>query len=161
MADRCRYLLAIAVAACAGASDVGGPPCPPTPTTEVVHREAHAVFRGLVVDLKDTTALNTRTGDREPALAAAIRAEAGWKGFADTIAVILTAAPPSPQANRGVRFRRGQRYLVYATGTSAHLRASACLRTRPLVDAGEDTLVLGPPRWRRDRPRSPTDDGGA
>jgi hypothetical protein len=141
------------LASCAGSGGAAGEACPSLPTPAAAAREAVALFRGTVLELKDTTTLDTRTGAREPALAAALRAEAGWKGFADTVAVVLTPAPPSPQAARGVRFRAGERYLVYATGTSAHLRASACLRTRPLAEAGEDALALGPPRWRRDRPR--------
>lgn len=139
------------VAACGPSGDAAGCHCPATPSPARAAREALAVFRGTVIDLKDTTMLDTRNGVREPAIAAAIRAEAGWKGFADTVAVVLTPAPPSPQAGCGVRFRSGERYLVYARGTSAHLRTNACRRTRPLTEAGEDTLALGPPRWRRDR----------
>lgn len=150
LAALARAAAPLALAAACASGD-GSCECPAAVTPAIAAREAQAVFRGPVIDLKDTSVINTRSRAREPALAAAIRAEAGWKGFADTVAVVLTPAAASPRAGCGVRFRIGERYLVYANGTSAHLRTSTCLRTRPLSEAGEDTLALGAPGWRRHR----------
>jgi hypothetical protein len=95
--------------------------------------EAAVVFSGQVVELDDFTVK--------------FKVEQVWKGAPAEEMVMSTGAG---KADRGeiiisdcaYRFRRGEKYLVYAYGSGEKLQTHKCTRTADLGSAGEDVLML-------------------
>jgi hypothetical protein len=109
-----------------------GSECEPPGSASVELHRATAVFAGEVVtqefrELKDE-ASRERLG--EGALVTRFKVE-----------IFTTAAQEGAEIHtlpEDVRFRVGQKYLVYAFGPAEELRTRRCSRTRGLKDAGED-----------------------
>jgi hypothetical protein len=121
-----------------------GSECEPPGSASVELHRATAVFAGEVVtqefrELKDE-ASRERLG--EGALVTRFKVERWWKGGeAKEVEVFTTAAQEGAEIHtlpEDVRFRVGQKYLVYAFGPAEELRTRRCSRTRGLKDAGED-----------------------
>jgi hypothetical protein len=113
--------------------------CAYQPDPKKALEEAHVVFSGKVLDIKQGV-----YGWRN---AVRLHVEKGWKGVDQTEIIVLTNAGGSPSC--GFNFQVGKLYLVYAylsneTGTE-QFHTSTCSRTVSLSSAQSDLEQLGQP----------------
>lgn len=112
---------------------------------------AAAVFSGRVIELDDFTVK--------------FKVERVWKGAPAEEIVMSTGAGKADggqiiTATCAYRFRRGEKYLVYAYGSGEKLQTYKCTRTRDLGGAGEDTGVLEKLSPRKKQPKASAATGG-
>ncbi len=97
---------------------------------ETDYKNSTAVFSGEVIEItRDEAAMEIRVK---------FRREKNWKGDAPEEFILKTA---DNSAMCGYNFEKGKKYLVYARGDKADLRAEICTRTAPLA-ANKDIKIL-------------------
>ena len=105
---------------------------PPAPQGDDVEREfsnSTAVFAGTVTDRED--------GDGE--MLVTFNVDKIWKGAKSETIVVRTDAHPRGD---GLDFKKGQKYLVYADGSTGALHTGIFSRTAVLSDAAADVRRL-------------------
>ena len=127
------------------------------PSVDAAREGAAALFEGRVLDVTDLMADGgAEVAVREVRLAV-VRS---WKGLDKDEQVTLHTNAQGSMC--GYAFAKGASYLVYAEQDGAQLSVSACSRTRPLADAGEDLIALGAGATPvRIAPKSAADAGSA
>jgi hypothetical protein len=128
-------------------------PCPPTPAPAAALAESTAVFEGTLTAITE----GPYRANAEHILMgrwSVWRVTRAWKGTSAG-ATLRVFAPSDCAITWGV----GARYLVYAhpLGVNPEPATSRCARTRPVEQASEDLVVLGPPASALARP--PVDAG--
>ena len=108
------------------------------PSVEAAREDAAALFEGRVLDVADLRVDGgPELAEREVKLAV-VRS---WKGLDKNEQVTLRTNAQGSLC--GYAFAKGTSYLVYAEHDGGQLSVSACSRTRPMADAGEDLIALG------------------
>ncbi len=108
--------------------------CPPPPPPRQALEAETAVFDGTVARIAQEAGAGS-----VGSLAVTFVVHTQWKGVSRSPVTLRTL---DSDTACGYRFRLGQRYLVYASGSVDDLRTSTCSRTR-LYDAAE-ARELGP-----------------
>ena len=96
---------------------------------------ADAVFQGILIN--DSPVPN-QPGIRQ----VEFLVQRSWKGVTTTKAVVFTA-DNTAQCGLDPGFHKDEPFLIYASGES-ELNTGLCTRTRPLSQAAEDLVALGP-----------------
>ena len=109
--------------------------CVHSPPPAQALREATAVFVGVVADI--IKAPDSRT------LHVILQVKRYWKGASGGTVMVLTKRFSSAC---GFPFRRGQEYLVYATGENGDLHTGRCSRTTASPGSEAEQRLLGEPR---------------
>ena len=110
---------------------------PPAPAVEELKR-SRAVFIGRVIEIKR----RKETDDLFRSVEVVFEVTKVWKGIAARNITVYTS-PDS--AACGFNFKKGESYLVYASGTDDdRLHASICSRTARLKNARKDLQLIGP-----------------
>lgn len=123
---------------------IGASACSCVPQSDIWHalEQADAVFAGRVVSL---ALVNRHSDDPTVSFAAedlevTIAVHSQWKGdvpFCTTLYTTFTCC------TCGFDFEIGEAFLIYAYEDNGLLRTSTCTRTKRLLDAAEDLVVLG------------------
>jgi hypothetical protein len=113
--------------------------------------EAAMVFSGQVIELDEFTAK--------------FKVERVWKGAPAEEIVMSTGARKADSgeiiiSDCAYRFRRGEKYLVYAYGSGERLQTHKCTRTADLGSAGEEVLMLEKLSPRKKKTKAPSAVGG-
>jgi hypothetical protein len=113
--------------------------------------EAATVFSGRVIELDDFTVR--------------FKVERVWKGAPAEEIVMNTGAGKADDGDLIVsdcayRFRRGEKYLVYAYDSEGKLQTHKCTRTADLESAGEDVAMLEKLSPRKKKPKASAAIGG-
>ena len=116
--------------------------CAPLPDVATALDRADAVFAGRVIGLElvprynEDPTVSFLTED----LIVRLVASSCWKGDVELETVFYTAFTCCVC---GFPFAIGESYIIYAIKDGDSLRTSMCTRTRLLVDASEDLVILG------------------
>ncbi len=110
----------------------------PEPGPPLEEREkATTVFRGEVVSVREFPILFGIWGSRDPTTIK-FKVQTAWKGAAYPTRYVTTARSG---ASCGYPFVAGTEYVVYS---QRGWQVSLCSRTRPLTEAAQDMVDLGP-----------------
>ena len=117
----------------------------PVSVSEELER-SDAVFAGKVI-ADEYRPLKTSTGQGE-VLTVRFAVEKWWKGAKSEEVILYTSTIRHSERlysfmAEDFRFSVGERYLVYASGSSDSLRTNGCRRTKKLGLADEDLQKLG------------------
>ena len=118
--------------------------CPSQSELGSLLEQASLVFSGRVKELKQS---QFRPGYREVQLSLITRIKGGEEVRADSV-VVYTA---DSREQCGFSFSSGKDYLVFATGSPAFFRTTACLGTRELENALYDVQLLMQMMRRKNR----------
>ena len=99
--------------------------------------KAAVVFRGEVVSVREFPILFGTWGSRDPTTIK-FKVQTAWKGVAYPTRYVTTARSGS---SCGYPFVAGTEYVVYSR---LGWQVSLCSRTRPLAEAAQDMVDLGP-----------------
>jgi hypothetical protein len=133
--------------------------CEPPQSPRIELGRAAAVFSGRAIS-KEYVELKggeTNEGLGKGAFVTKFKVEKWWKGGNGDEVIVYTSAA---KVNGGIKmlaedanFQVGEKYLVYAFGSSKLLRTRSCTRTSTLEYSEDDLLALGkgaaPERRRR------------
>ena len=107
---------------------------PGIPVCESFSRTS-AVFTAEVLEIKDEPSANPRPGQRPAHRRVTLRVEQTFRGTPATRTEVYTG---SDHANCGYPFKRGEKYLVFASELEGRLTVSVCSPTRPLAVASKE-----------------------
>ena len=104
---------------------------------EKARKDSRAIFSGTVIEVTPVVPYRLGVG-----FSVKFRVDRSWKGRISEEIAIFTG---SGGGDCGLSFDIGDRYLVYAFGTSdASLSTGICQRTRPIGAGAGDIKILGP-----------------
>lgn len=133
--------------------------CPRQPKVRDALAAAAAVFSGEVMgeEYRDVRTDSSGRPAEAKAQVVKLKAEKWWKGSGAREIFLYTSARKYPDGSTSLSaddftFRKGESYLVYASGPEAELRTSGCTRTIKLDEAGDDLRELGEGRDPDERP---------
>lgn len=111
--------------------------CIPPPSAKIALKKSAAVFAGKVVSIESNV-----DSQRSRFNIVKFQVSKNWKGGVAKTIVVTT---PGHSAACGVRFDRGQSYLVYAYSSKDQkgLLTNICTRTKLLAQAKQDVAELG------------------
>ena len=121
---------------------------PADPVCEVFSRTS-AVFTAEVLSIEDDPLVETRVGQPPPRRRVTLRVERIFRGAPAKQVEVTTARG---EGDCGYPFKRGEKYLVFATELDGRLQVSVCSPTRPLAEAAKQldeinaTCVNQPPQ---------------
>lgn len=152
-----KIILTILVFSLIGATKVLACDCPGQTTKQAIEK-SKAVFSGEVLDFEyrkgipnwsmDEQAKRTGKAISYETLVVKVRVKQWWKGEVPTEIYLLTdrtrnADGSSSRSSCDYTFRKGETYLIFATGKENDYRTSSCARTRKMTEAEDDLKILG------------------